>query len=355
MIEKRATQLDGLRAVAVLFVFVHHASQSLVPGGFLGVDIFFALSGYLITTQLLGEQMSHGRLWLAGFYARRALRLMPALLAMTATVALVGTLMGSRVATKNLLAAATYLMDIYAPLTPSAGDAVGHTWSLAVEEQFYLVWPALLVVAFSRSWSLVRVLVAAMLLSSASAGVLLLGADVGWSALYRSPVPHIAELAAGSLLAVALRGARLAWLRSQGVPVVAVAALAAALPLLHEDNSALYLGGFTCIGLISAAVVGHVLIAPAGLAARMLKARPLVVLGERSYGFYLWHFPVLWYLSKCFSSRVTVALVGLLMSVVLCELSWRYVEQPFLRIKERRWGSAARPARVTASAQPAAT
>src|SRR5438874_2564773 len=143
--------LDGLRAVAVLAVFGFHATSSGVPGGYVGVDLFFVLSGFLITSLLLEERVRTGRVRLSWFYARRFLRLAPALVALLLCYVLCyGLWKGDRwpTALKSAGLAAVYLSNWARSLGVNDMGWVGHTWSLSVEEQFYLLWPPLLLLGF---------------------------------------------------------------------------------------------------------------------------------------------------------------------------------------------------------------
>ncbi|HET9720708.1 MAG TPA: acyltransferase, partial [Solirubrobacteraceae bacterium] len=150
----RRPVLDGLRGVAVLLVIAEHTG--LLHNGFLGVDVFFVLSGFLITTLLLEEFQRAGRISLRGFYARRARRLVPALLVAVAAFLVISAAADQSGFGDDVLAAAagvTYITNILMALTPTWLPAVGHLWSLGAEEQFYLLWPVVLIAAIRRSVS----------------------------------------------------------------------------------------------------------------------------------------------------------------------------------------------------------
>jgi peptidoglycan/LPS O-acetylase OafA/YrhL len=352
----RLDALDGLRALAVGVVFLHHASMDRFPGGFFGVDLFFVLSGYLITTLLLREHEARGSLWLGGFYLRRLLRLAPALVALVVVTVPVAAALGLGSPLADGAAALTYLTDVYGATGRGYAGLLPHTWSLAVEEQFYLVWPAVLVVGLRRGWPLGR-LVAGLLAGSAVVTALAAVAggahDPRWLAeLYRAPVAHVPELFCGVLLAVLVRRPagmrRLTVLANPAVPVVIVVALGLATLGVHESLLGLYVGGFTGAGLVMAALVGHTLVAPGSWVSRLLARRPLVWVGARSYGIYLWHYPALKVLALHLHQTVVLVPVGAVVTVGLAELSWRAVEVPFLRRKEERYSPHRRPA-----AQPA--
>jgi peptidoglycan/LPS O-acetylase OafA/YrhL len=148
---RRIDSLDGLRALAVLLVFVGHVDQRGLPGGYVGVEVFFVISGYLITALLLHEQRRTGAISLRHFYVRRMLRLWPALLLFVVVVAPISALDHIGEPAADGTAALLYLTDFWANASEHFSLLL-HTWSLAVEEQFYLVWPAVLVFALKRGW-----------------------------------------------------------------------------------------------------------------------------------------------------------------------------------------------------------
>jgi peptidoglycan/LPS O-acetylase OafA/YrhL len=325
---------------------MHHADMSRWPGGFFGVDVFFAISGYLITTLLLREWERSGGIWLRGFYMRRFLRLMPALAAMVFLALVAARLLNYVQPLREAVVSLLYVMDIYAPLMHRIGGLFAHTWSLAVEEQFYLVWPLVLLIGLRRRWPMawiaVGIAVAAAALTALLTGQ---GSPHRVSDVYRSPFTHIPEMAVGVVLAFVLASPtgrrRLRFLASTAVAFAAVAVLLIAALKVRESERWLYRGGFTAAAVVFAALVGHVVLAPTSFASRVLALAPIEWLGRRSYGFYLWHYPVLRLLLKHVSGVYVHAAVGLIVTLVVTELSWRFIEQPFLRLKERKFEPAA--------------
>ena len=299
------------------------------------MELFFALSGYLITSLLLAERDRTGRIDLQAFYLRRALRLAPALLAFVAVMAPALYLLGNDQALVEGLVAATYTMDVYAPLHDSARSYFSHTWSLAVEEQFYLVWPALLVLGLARGWRLRRV-VAALALGCAAIGV---GLTWGWSPLvaYPSPFPHVPVLLGGAALAMSVhRGRR--WVRHLGHPLIPIAAAAAAVAgwmFVDQKNPALCGGVLLAVAASLVALVGHLVVRPDSATARLLNVRPLTWLGKRSYGFYLWHVVPAYALLDMGVRQYIRGPVAIAGALLLTVLSWVLVEQPFLHVKRR--------------------
>ena len=330
----RFAPFDGLRAIAVVLVFAHHLVGRYVPGGWIGVDLFFALSGFLITLLLLAEYERKGRIDLGAFFLRRGLRLAPALVVHVAVVAPLAVLTGVEHVIPGAIAALTYTMDFYALLNGD-GWIFGHTWSLTVEEQFYLAWPVLLILGLRRGWKLSRGLVGAALLSMAVGAIV--AATVSASMAYALPFSHLPAMLGGVGLALAVhRGASwLVRLETVWIPVVAAAVMLCTTFLIPRTVSWLYYGGLAVLGAPLALLVGHLWAKPRSRLATMLTFRPLVWLGERSYGFYLWHYPVSAVAHHLEVPKPIAGLFAVAASLLLTELSWRLVEQPFLKLKRR--------------------
>ncbi len=341
--------LDGLRALAVLAVVVFHAGALWLPAGFLGVDVFFVISGFLITTLLLRESESSGAISLAGFWRRRAARLLPALVLMLAGVAAYLLLAAPdliprfvqdvRFALFFVTNWDFILRDVpyFAQWEPSLGT---HLWSLAVEEQFYLLWPLAVVAALRLGGQRAVGLLAAFL---ALASALLMGllhvpfTDV--SRVYFGTDTHAFGLAVGSGLAVLVR------VRPQVVPgnrvvltilgAAALAGIAAAMALLHEWDGFLYRGGYLGIAILTGLVVviatteGNPLVGS-------LSWRPLRWIGRRSYGIYLWHWPLFLLPAPAVLAGMELPeplglLLRLGMLAALAEFSFRLFEIPLRR------------------------
>ncbi|GAA0282266.1 acyltransferase family protein [Cryptosporangium japonicum] len=351
--------LDGVRAIAVLVVLLFHGGVSWLPGGWIGVDAFFVLSGYLITTLLLAEHERTGRIRLGAFWARRARRLLPALLTVVAAVLAgarwlvppeeLGALGTDALATLGYVANWRMLDrgDGYAALT-AAPSLLQHTWSLALEEQFYLLWP--LLVAGALAWWSARGLLGGTLVAaagSAAAMALLYVPDVEPARAYYGSDTRAFGLLVGCALALLLSARRYrpghAAPRRWSVPVgLAVATLGVALFALDDAGPVLYRGGLLGVAVAVAVVISRAEREPDGRTARVLSASPLPRLGRVSYELYLWHWPVF----ACLDAERT-GLTGLLLLVtrcavtlVLAELTYHLISRP---VRSGRWP---RPGRV---------
>jgi peptidoglycan/LPS O-acetylase OafA/YrhL len=326
--------LDGVRAAGVFAVVMFHARGDTFHGGYIGVDIFFVLSGYLITSLLLREQSRTGRISLGRFYLRRALRLLPALVLCSVVVGVAwwawralpdrhGTLVGS-------VAALTYTS---APLAAGGTDLgwMLHTWSLSVEEYFYVVWPAvLLLLVRSRRllWPVLVVLAVAVAYRNA----------VAWSGWSVARVSYGADARAEQLL----MGCALAVIPTGRLRVptwaglAAAAALAAFVVLPGPIPGELYFhGGSTVVAFASAVLIAHVTGSPGGPLGRVLALRPIVWVGQRSYGIYLWNPPLIAFVAATPTPDWAQVPVKLLLTFAVPAISYAVVERPFLRLKSR--------------------
>jgi peptidoglycan/LPS O-acetylase OafA/YrhL len=324
--------LDGVRGVAIALVLFGHAfAWSRTPAaGSAGVTVFFTLSGFLITSLLLEERLKSGRVSMRSFYERRARRLLPALGLTVLTLLALTPLIGEGLPVRSLIGALTYSTNWL--MIGHQDDGLGHLWSLAIEEQFYLVWPLLLVVLarLPRRWLV-------LLLAATAVGVSLWRQHL-WAAsanpndrLYFSTDARSDALLLGCALAVLLNGqvARRAsgWWAAVGLAVIAASTTLAGY------------GFFVVMPTFVALATAAILWSAAQGGAGWLEWRPLVVLGQRSYGLYLLQPVVGWlpvhYLGDSLGVRV---LVMLPLAWIVASLSWRYVETPFRRSRRSRQG-----------------
>lgn len=378
--------LDGLRAIAVALVLVGHGGIPGVSGGFIGVDVFFVLSGFLITSLLLDELGRTGRIDQTGFWIRRVRRLLPALVLMVLTVAAARGLLPEQALTglrNDAIAAFLWIAnwrfvaqktDYFTQGAPPS--PLQHTWSLGVEEQYYFVWPLLLIaVALTlaararrrRSWAtvgdvrFVAFLVAALGAVASAAAAIVLVSDGTRDRVYFGTDTRAQALLIGSAAAALLvrdwpslnRGwclIRTRWGRrvARILPVFGLAGLAAATHYATGSAGEFRRGLLVGVAVAAVVVVAPVALEQRGLVARLLAVRPLVWLGTISYGVYLWHWPIFlalngertgWSGLPLFAARCGA-------TVALAAASWWLLEQPI-----RRW----RPARVPLLPLAAAT
>lgn len=333
----RTDSLDGLRGLAILLVVASHVTASRLPlGGMIGVTLFFVLSGFLITSQLVRESERTGRVDFKAFYARRALRLLPALVVMLLVTPVVLWLAEDPALTARVIPASLVVLFYLSDFFRAAGDTLvvyGHTWSLAVEEQFYLVWPVLLVLVLMR-----------YLPRKATYGVLIaLAVAFGlWRVTASAVLPFertyfsVDTNALGLVLGAVLAFRRPVW-SNRMAGVVAIAAtlallLFAVIPL--EPKSDMYYLGLT-YGAPVAALLGAVAIAGARLVRGPLSFPPLVFFGRISYGLYLWHDVLLQMNPGGEPINDKWRAVAVLAATVLAVASWVLVEYPALQMKKR--------------------
>ncbi len=353
--------LDGLRALAVLAVIAYHEQLGWAPGGLLGVGVFFTLSGYLITDLLLGQWARSGGLNLGDFWLRRARRLLPALFVMLAVVtAWVTVVSPSRLASLRgaVAAAATYSSNWYYIYTHSSYFArfappgpFDHLWSLAVEEQFYLVWPWVLLAGVyflrGRRATAVRWLALPTLaLAAVSAVAMLMLYHPGYdpTRIYEGSDTRACGLLVGATLAMvwpSRRTARTAlWKRValDGAGFAGLAVIGLMIWRVGQYSAFTYQGGLVLLSLAAAGVVAAAA-CPGSLVGAALGWKPLRWIGVRSYGIYLWHYPVIILTSPANSTEdLPRAALQVAASIGIAALSWRFVEEPIRRgALERAW------------------
>lgn len=343
--------LDGLRGVAVTAVLLFHGGS--LTGGYLGVDAFFVLSGFLITSLLLLEHESAGSVSLGAFWARRARRLLPALAATLVAVALYAQFLAEPTELATIRDDALWTLGYLANWHQVFADAdyfalfrspspLQHTWSLAIEEQFYVVWPLVFVLVArlgtARS-DATKILVAASTLAvTAFAAAQLLYDPADAARVYYGTDTRVGAILVGAALAAGLRrvgpvGSRRGRAALEVLAVVSAIGLAVAWSRLEGTSTLLYRGGLVACAIATAAVIAAAVHPQRGLVARGLSWAPLRGLGVISYGVYLWHWPIYVVLSPervDLTGRPLLA-VRIAVTVAVAVVSYRLVERPIRR------------------------
>ncbi len=318
--------LDGFRGVSILAVMLYHTG--LLTGGFLGIDMFFVLSGFLITSLLLDELASTGRVSFRAFYVRRALRLLPAL---TPVVVIVGGAM--IVWDPNLGAAGFVLPVIFStanwPIVYGLPEGLlGHVWSLAIAAQFYAIWPPLLLLLVRivrRRWALWLIVAAAL-------GLAMARTYVGLAA---HADPLLVGCALGILCVSQLfRRTRRAVIVWNVLGVLAGLALLGLIAQAHFPVESVLASASTWAAVASAFVIVAALL-PSSPCGDLLGWAPLTWLGRHSYALYLWHYPLFYAAGPLWKPEAhpTAALLAWLVTFALAAASFHYIEQPVLNLK----------------------
>ena len=338
--------LDGMRAIAVLLVIFYHAGFDVVPGGFIGVDIFFVLSGYLITG-IVAREVANGSFSFPRFYTRRIKRLLPAYF--TVLVAVFAVSFAILLPTEfealstSALASLVFASNVYFGATtegyfaPEVGSLpLLHTWSLAVEEQFYFVWPISLLVLsrrVARSW-LIPLLSALAIISFAAAEISVRQlSDTVYYALWS----RAGELMIGAILALhhlsqsSEDPGRIPTRTVEGLGTLGGFALVL-LPAFLLDDTSRFPGLNAFWPCVGTAILIHVGRRPGALSHRLLHSPPLVWTGLLSYALYLWHWPIFVFARALrIEATVVSASAQIMLAFVLSYLSWRFIEDPIRR------------------------
>ena len=358
--------LDGLRAIAVLLVIVYHFWPTVLPGGMIGVDIFFVISGFLITSLLLREGALNGRIALGSFWVRRARRLLPAIALMILVLGPVSLIVGGDIQVnlgRQLLGAATFSSnwisifagnDYFAQTSP---ELFTNFWSLAVEEQFYVLWPLLIVASgllLGRRWRHFSAIMVLGILASLGVAAFLLMNGTPISRIYYGTDTHLYGLLLGSLLAFARpwslyppMGKKALYRVAQPFGLIAFTrvmvswlSLFALIPyaiLVPESAPGAIPWGLFGASLLALGVIQGMLpdmLAGASEALRrLLNFAPLRWVGERSYGLYLWHWPLAVVMHYVLGAdRSPLVNVGVLVATfAIAEMSYRWIETPIRR------------------------
>jgi peptidoglycan/LPS O-acetylase OafA/YrhL len=351
--------LDGVRAVSILGIMANHGGFAWAAGGVISVNVFFVLSGFLITLLLMKEWARSGTIRLRHFWARRARRLLPALFVLLAAIGIYlvyfapsGTqpaLRGDGLSTlfyfsnwHQIFTGQSYYAQV------SAQSPLLHTWTLSIEEQFYLVWPivAIVVLKLSRSPRVLLMIAVAGVIASATEMALLFHPAIDPSRLYYGTDTRAQDILTGAAFGILLfrrppatsPRARIAF---SSMVVAAVAVFGFEWTRITRSPGLPYRGGFLVADVMVALVIWGVTMAPSGLSARMLSIRPLTFVGRISYGLYLWHWPIFLVLDKARTGLDGwhLFVLRLLVTFAIATVSWYLVETPVRTMTFGSWRS----------------
>ncbi len=344
-------ELDGLRAIAVLLVFGFHVVGTFyyLPNGWLGVDVFFVLSGFLITSLLVAEQHRNDRIDLRNFYIRRALRLVPALLVLLLFTNLFGLFadeFSSSMIAQDSLAAALYVSNWVYAFDGLPRMYLQHTWSLAVEEQYYLLWAVVVVAALARRVSPARLAVGALAIGAASAAwrfTLLWPLEQGYERAYFGFDARLDGLLFGSALGAAVHTDSFHTLARRWSERSSTMFLAGSLLVLavlarfgFGSDEVDLMAVVTVVNLLTVGIITAVLVMPGNRITSLLSHPWAVAIGRRSYGIYLYHILAINLVRHVFDPAAEVVSIGALaLTGIMAAASYRLVEVPALRFKDR--------------------
>lgn len=340
-------ELDGLRGVAILVVMLFHANVSFLGGGFIGVDIFFVLSGFLITSLLIKEFEHTGSVSLKHFYMRRILRLGPALLLLLVVFCIVGFIfLGEEKAIANLvdaLIALAYLSNWARAFDLHPPDFLGHTWSLSIEEQFYILWPIVLVtlLRINKNRWVVVFFAAVVALISWFLRILMAMNDVSVERLYNGLDTRADALMVGCVLGI-LTSSRLISERAkdilaQWLKYVALSFMICLLGFFvfsEWQDLRMYYFGFFAVELFAVTLIFDIMINKKSMIGKILAMRWLVWVGSISYGLYLWHYPIFRTMIALGYNDWAVIFIGTFVTFAIATSSYYFLERPILKFKK---------------------
>ena len=341
-------ELDGLRGISIMLVLLLHLGFSVFSGGFLGVDIFFVLSGFLITSLLVQESRERGCFSLKRFYIRRALRLMPAVgvyLLVNGFFAFL-FLKGEKASQiyNGILPTLSYVSNWVFAFVPTVKvGPLGITWSLAIEEQFYLIWPLILLLLLKLKMRR-RLVILMMVLTIASLTLhrkILMEGGARIERLYYATDTRADALLIGCLVALLLswdllpKGDLFRWAMKLAAGIGSLLILALVVTT-HSQDLSLYAGVLTLVSISVGAILVVLMLWPPAVVLTVLRFGPLRWVGRVSYGLYLWHWPVREYVCPNVGTASPLRLIlATAIAFAITAASFYFVERPFLRMKER--------------------
>ncbi len=341
-------ELDGMRGVAILAVLLFHAGAPFARGGFIGVDLFFVLSGFLITALLIKEYDKKGRIGLKRFYLRRALRLAPALLLLLLVLFVLTVILFNAYAIRynaiDSLIALFYATNWARAFGIHPPNLLAHTWSLSIEEQFYILWPIMLILMlrFIKSRRKVAILTVCLALLSWGLRVLLALSGSSIDRLYNGLDTRVDTLLIGCALGVVLSSSLIGEKLQQVLSklLLFLAPVSALLLVyfcysLYWKSLQMYLWIYFVVELLAAILILAIFVSKGNVVNRLLSFRLFVWIGSISYGLYLWHWPVYRVMFIFKMDGRLVLLYGVPVTFVIATLSYYLMERPILKLKKR--------------------
>lgn len=340
--------LDGLRAVAVIAIIIYHLNPSWLPGGFLGVDTFFVISGYLITSLLLYEYRTKGTIDLKGFWIRRFKRLIPAVFFMVITVLtytlffeteMIQRMKQDAIAAFFYVSNWWYIFQDVSYFDSAESQPLLHLWSLAIEEQFYLIWPLALFLLLKKTKSIKEIFGITFLISLVSLTVMVILAEPMQdnSRVYFGTDTRLQTLLLGVLLAYIWPPFKLKqsvdvdvkkWI--DGIGITALMVLIYFFFTVGSSDDWIYYGGLYLISAVTLLLIASS-VHPSTILPKLLGNPVFLWIGTRSYSLYLWHYPVIVFMNRHFIQGQIpwwIIILEIMLTVILAEGSYRYIETP---------------------------
>lgn len=333
---KYIPQLDGLRGIAVLLVIIFHSAPDILPGGYLGVDMFFVLSGYLITRILVSEHTATGRISMKEFYKRRALRLFPAFYSMLIILSFLALFRTDPIFhLKAIAISGSYLMNWARAFETRFEVYLGHTWSLSIEEQFYIIYPVILLFLLNtinrqNIWKwilslLVIVFVWRMYLITSGANL---------NRTYNGFDTRADSLLFGCLISI-IKFNYLS-IKYMFLPfIMSLFFIIYCSLFVTIKNDWMNYYGFTLAAISSGFIILHAVNNPTSIFSQLAATMPLVKIGKISYGMYLWHYPILYGVVRFIDYPPFILVACMVLTIGVASLSFKYIESPALRLRHR--------------------
>lgn len=341
-------ELDGLRGISILLVVLYHCGFSFFQGGFIGVDVFFVISGFLITAILIKEGAQTSSLRLGRFYIRRILRLFPAILLALFVFNVYQYFMVDtqefRETGMESLYALFYFTNWIRAFDLAPSFLLGHTWSLSIEEQFYLLWPPLILLSLKlKNWrSKLLFLTITLIALSIFLRIYLLYTGAPAERIYNGTDTRMDGLLSGAVLALLHDRNAFAFLKKKFPAMVLMILSCLGILVLvlisfvtHWKDPMYYMYYAVLVNFFSLVIILQILQSSKNFFHRFLSFKPLVFTGKISYGLYLWHYLILVQLSKVYGDPLKNLWLGVPLSILVAVLSYYFYEKPFLKLKSR--------------------